>query len=228
MSSIGESVRSLGQSSNAPRGEGDNSAFTATDLRERMVAAGLREEEREYGDHLLNHDLIQLIERRDAREAAVLVPVVDRPEGASVILTQRSAQLKNHSGQIAFPGGSVDPGDESLEAAALRESVEEIDLDPRFVTPIGRLPRYLTTTGFRITPVVAIVRPGFTLTASPAEVDDIFEVPLGFLMREANHRRESKVWNGAMRHYYVMPFGERFIWGVTAGIIRTLYERLYA
>ena len=224
------STRDVVEPRNEPLDESDNSDFTAADLRERMVDDGLRGEDmqQEYGDHLLNRDLIQLIERSDAREAAVLVPVVDRPEGASVILTQRSAQLKKHSGQIAFPGGSVDPDDESLEAAALRESAEEIDLDPRFVTPIGRLPRYLTTTGFRITPVVAIVRPGFTLRASPAEVDDIFEVPLGFLMREANHRRESKVWNGAMRHYYVMPFGERFIWGVTAGIIRTLYERLYA
>ena len=224
------SIRDVVEPRNEPLDESDNSYFTAADLRERMVADGLRREDtqQEYGDHLLNRDLIQLIERSDAREAAVLVPVVDRPEGASVILTQRSAQLKKHSGQIAFPGGSVDKDDESLEAAALRESAEEIDLDPGFVTPIGRLPRYLTTTGFRINPVVAIVRPGFTLRASPAEVDDIFEVPLGFLMREANHRRESKVWNGAMRHYYVMPFGERLIWGVTAGIIRTLYERLYA
>lgn len=225
------SIRDTIEPRDAQLDEGDNSAFTAADLRARMVARNLRGDEQEtveYGDHLLNRDLIQLIERRDAREAAVLVPVVDRPEGAGVILTRRSAKLKKHSGQIAFPGGSVDPGDASLEAAALRESVEEIDLDPRLVTPIGRLPRYLTTTGFRITPVVAIVQPGFTLKASPAEVDDIFEVPLGFLMREANHRRESKVWDGARRHYYVMPFGERFIWGVTAGIIRTLYERFYA
>ena len=185
-------------------------------------------ETREYGDHLLNPDFVQLMERSTAREAAVLIPVVDHPGEASVILTTRREGLRKHSGQIAFPGGSVDPEDASPEAAAIRESVEEIALDPTHVEPIGRLPRYLTTSGFRITPVVAIVEPGFELSANPAEVEDIFEVPLGFLMREANHRRESREWQGSRRHYYVMPFGERFIWGVTAGIIRTLYERLYA
>ena len=225
------SLRDRGEPASGTAEAAGDTGFTTLDLRRRIAARGLSDgetETREYGDHLLNRDLIQLIEHREAREAAVLVPVVDRPEGASVILTQRSARLHNHAGQIAFPGGSVDPGDVSIEAAALRESVEEIALDPRFVKPIGRLPRYLTTTGFRITPVVAIVEPGFQLTASPAEVDDIFEVPLAFLMSAANHRQESRVFDGATRHYYVMPFGERFIWGVTAGIVRTLYERLYA
>ncbi|NDV85660.1 CoA pyrophosphatase [Aurantimonas aggregata] len=184
--------------------------------------------ERQYGDHLLNPDLVQLMERESAREAAVLVPIVDRGEGATVILTTRASHLRQHSGQIAFPGGSVDPGDASPEAAAMRESLEEIALDPVHVEPIGRLPLYRTTTGFKITPVVGLIRPGFALSANPVEVEDVFEVPLGFLMNEANHRQESRVWQGRTRHYYVMPFGERFIWGVTAGIIRTLYERLYA
>lgn len=206
-------------------------AFTATDLRARIAArgwAGDAAPTREYGDHLLNPDLVQLMERDRARDAAVLVPIVDRGEGATVILTTRTAHLRKHSGQIAFPGGSVDPEDASPEAAAIRESVEEIALDPHHVEPVGRLPRYLTTTGFRITPVVAIVRPGFSLVANPDEVQDVFEVPLGFLMSEANHREESRIWQGIERRYYVMPFGERFIWGVTAGIIRTLYEGLYA
>ncbi len=203
--------------------------FTAADLRRRMEMRGwLAEETREYGDHLLNPDLVQLMERAEAREAAVLVPVVEHADGATVILTKRADHLRKHSGQIAFPGGSVDPDDVSPEAAAIRESTEEIALDPRHVEPIGQLPRYLTTTGFRITPVVAIVRPGFRLAANPAEVEDVFEVPLEFLMTEANHSQESRIWQGTERRYYVMPFGERFIWGVTAGIIRTLYERLYA
>lgn len=203
-------------------------AFSAADLRTRVLGAGLEALGNDVGDHVLNPDLDQLVERQGAREAAVLVPIVDRPEGAGMILTTRASHLRNHSGQIAFPGGSVDPGDASPEEAALRESREEIALCSEFVETIGRLPRYLTTTGFRITPVLGLVSPGFTLSPNPDEVADVFEVPLGFLMDAANHARESRVWQGHERSYYIMPFENRHIWGVTAGIIRTLYERLYA
>ena len=162
------------------------------------------------------------------RDAAVLVPVTDDGPDARVILTRRATAMRRHSGQVAFPGGSVDPEDGSEEIAAMREAEEEIGLDRRFVEPVGRLPVYMTTTGFRITPVLAVVKPGYALTANPAEVDEVFETPLSFLMNPANHRRESRVWEGIERHYYVMPYGEHHIWGVTAGIIRTMYERLYA
>ncbi len=201
--------------------------WSVEDVRRRVLARGSADPEYDSGDAVLNPDLEQLLERAAAREAAVLVPIVDRPEGASVLLTTRSATLRKHSGQIAFPGGSVDPEDASVEAAALREAREEIALDSRFVETLGRLPRYRTFTGFRITPVVAIVRPGFALKPDPAEVADIFEVPLSFLMDEANHRRDSRELGGHMRHFYSISFGDRMIWGVTAGILRTLYERLY-
>nr|WP_304363827.1 CoA pyrophosphatase [Jiella sp. LLJ827] len=212
--------------------------MTAADLRARIVGGGdsgavaggqiLPGPEPAYGDHRLNPDLITHVAKSPGREAAVLIPVVDHPAGATVILTTRTRSLRKHSGQIALPGGAVDPTDDSPEAAALREAEEEIALSPALVEPIGRLPRYFTTTGFRITPVIAIVAPRFELTANPVEVEDVFEVPLGFLMDAANHRQESRIFDGITRHYYTMPFGERFIWGVTAGILRTLYERYYA
>ena len=181
-----------------------------------------------HGDHVLNPDLVTRMDGAKLREAAVLVPVIDTGPDAQVILTRRAAAMRKHSGQVAFPGGAVDPEDGSVEDAAMREAEEEIGLDRRFVEPVGRLPVYMTTTGFRITPVLAVVQPGFTITPNPAEVDAVFETPLSFLMTQANHQRESRVWDGIERHYYVMPYGEHHIWGVTAGIIRTMYERLYA
>lgn len=182
----------------------------------------------DYGDHRLNPDLKSLIVRPGLRDAAVLVPVVDHADGATVILTLRTETLRSHSGQVAFPGGRIDPEDASPEAAALREAEEEIGLEPSEVDIVGRMPDYSTGSGYRIAPVLSVVRPGFTLDVNPHEVADAFEVPLAFLMNPDNHRRESRIWQERERFYYIMPFGDRFIWGVTAGIIRALYERLYA
>ena len=161
------------------------------------------------------------------RPAAVLVPVVARPEPV-VLLTQRTPDLKSHSGQVAFPGGKIDPGDVSPEAAALREADEEIGLDRKFIEPIGYLDLYLTFSGFRILPLVARVDPNYQMMINPAEVSEAFEVPLDFLMSPINHQRLKRDWKGIERQYYAMPFGERYIWGVTAGILRNLYERIYS
>jgi len=160
------------------------------------------------------------------KPAAVLVPIVARSE-PQVLLTQRTPELKSHSGQIAFPGGRIEPGEGPL-AAALREANEEVGLDSKFVEPIGYLDLYLTFSGFRILPLVAHVDPDYAMKVNPGEVADAFEVPLEFLMTPGNHQRLSRDWNGIERHYYAMPFQERYIWGVTAGILRNLYERIYA
>jgi 8-oxo-dGTP pyrophosphatase MutT (NUDIX family) len=203
--------------------------MTAGEFRRRAQrAAGLVADADEFGDHRMNPDLRSLFVERSLRDAAVLVPVVDHGEGASVILTQRTAALKSHPGQIAFPGGRVDPEDRDVEHAAMREAMEEIGLDASHIEIVGRLPDYVSGSGYRIVPVLSVVRPGFRLTLNPDEVDAAFEVPLGFLMDPENHRRQSRKWNDQERFFYEMPFGDRYIWGVTAGIIRTLYERLYA
>jgi len=160
------------------------------------------------------------------RAAAVLVPVVDHAE-PGVLLTMRTSDLPNHAGQIAFPGGKMDPSDATPLAAALRETQEEIGLGAALIEPIGYLDLYLTFTGFRILPVLARVTPNYALTVNAREVADAFEVPLAFVMDEANHKRASRDWQGVTRHYYEMPFGERYIWGVTAGILRNLYEKIY-
>jgi 8-oxo-dGTP pyrophosphatase MutT (NUDIX family) len=160
------------------------------------------------------------------RPAAVLVGVVDHAE-PTVLLTLRNAALEAHAGQIAFPGGKIEPGDPSPAAAALREAEEEIGLAPGLVDPIGHLDLYLTFSGFRILPTVARVDPGHRLTLNRSEVDEAFEVPLAFLMDAQNHALHSRDWKGVIRRYYAMPFRERYIWGVTAGILRNLYERIY-
>jgi 8-oxo-dGTP pyrophosphatase MutT (NUDIX family) len=160
------------------------------------------------------------------RPAAVLVGVVDHPE-PTVLLTLRNADLESHGGQIAFPGGKIEPSDASPTAAALREAHEEIGLARDLVDPIGHLDLYLTFSGFRILPTVARVDPDLRLTLNRAEVAEAFEVPLAFLMDARNHALHSRDWRGVIRRYYAMPFGERYIWGVTAGILRNLYERIY-
>ena len=160
--------------------------------------------------------------------AAVLVPVVMRPSGLTVLLTQRTADLPSHAGQIAFPGGKVDADDDGALAAALREAEEEIGLSRAFVEPLGFLDAYRTVTGFAVAPAVALVREGFELTLNAREVADAFEVPLAFLLDPANHQRQSREWKGARRYFYAMPYEGRFIWGATAGMIRNLYERLAA
>ena len=181
----------------------------------------------EAGDHRLAA-MLAPTDGRLHKPAAVLVPVIAHPDGATLLLTERAAHLKDHAGQIAFPGGKIDPSDQSPTAAALREAEEEIGLDRRHVEALGYLAPYLSSTGYRIIPIVAIIAPDARLAIDRNEVASVFEVPLGFLMDPARHEIHEREWRGVNRRYFAMPYGERYIWGVTAGIIRTLYERLYA
>jgi 8-oxo-dGTP pyrophosphatase MutT (NUDIX family) len=162
--------------------------------------------------------------------AAVLVPIVDRgleqPAGLTVLLTVRAPHLKMHSGQVSFPGGRVDPHDASAEAAALREAQEEIGLDAGRVELLGRLPDYRTGTGYRVTPVVGLVQPPFELKPDPREVSEIFEVPLVALLDPANHRRDSREWQGRRRHFFVIAHERHYIWGATAGMLVNLANYL--
>lgn len=160
------------------------------------------------------------------REAAVLVPLVEHAGGATVIFTQRTAHLTAHAGQISFPGGRMEPFDGSPEETALRETEEEIGLSREHVEIIGRLDTYVTRTGFRVTPVVGVVRPPFRLTPDPTEVAEVFEVPLAFILDPSNPQRHSREFQGAKRFFYVFPYQHRFIWGATAGMLVNLRDVL--
>lgn len=178
------------------------------------------------GDHENQPSPVPIPDEKRAVAAAVLIGIVPRPEGPTVLLTQRAAALRNHSAQVAFPGGRVDAVDGSPVVTALRETEEEIGLSRSHIRTLGFLDAYLTGTGYRIVPVVALVEPPFSLTINHNEVDEAFETPLSFLLDPANHKREGREWKGHFRTYYAMPFQDRYIWGATAGMIRNLYERL--
>ena len=179
------------------------------------------------GDHTFNPEITDMFMAIERKPAAVLIPIVRREPGATMLFTQRTDNLSSHPGQVAFPGGKIDDSDISAEAAALREAEEEIGLKPEDVEMIGRAPDYLTGSGYHIAPVLGLVKPDARFTLNEHEVSDIFEVPLSFLMDPANHVIGSRVWQGVRRTYYEMPYQDRYIWGVTAGMVRILYERLY-
>lgn len=188
-------------------------------LRRRFAAGG--RVEMLYGDQGMD------AERAAARRAAsVLVPIVTRPEQLTVLFTRRTTHLKNHSGQISFPGGGEEPGDAHPEATALREAHEEIGLDPSCVELLGRLSDYHTRTDFRVTPVVGLVAPPFELRLDAHEVDEAFEVPLSFLLDPANHQRHAREFQGRSVPYYAIPYRDYYIWGATAGMLVNLYRYL--
>lgn len=187
----------------------------------RLKLGGFAGPRRARGDHDLNPDMgppAQLI------RAAVLVPLLAQGDDFAVLLTQRTAHLAAHGGQISFPGGRLEPGDADPLAAALRETEEEIGLARGFVEPIATLDLYVTRSGFEVTPIVGLVAPGYTIAPDPYEVADVFEVPLSFFRDPANRRREARPFEGRERHFYAFPYGERYIWGATAGMLVNLLD----
>ncbi len=204
-----------------------NRDFIARRLQDSTIgrwASGMSREERtERGDHDLNPGMAKPTE---LVQAAVLVPIVERGQGLTVLLTQRTDHLTAHAGQVAFPGGRLEETDPNLEAAALRETEEEVGLGRDRIEIVGQLDLYVTRTGFEVTPVVGIVTPPFALHPDPFEVADVFEVPLSFILDPVNHRKQSRLHNGIQRQFYVLPYENRYIWGATAGMLVNLSEVL--
>lgn len=187
----------------------------------RLVAApppGIRR-----GDHDLNPDMLP---DRPLTPAAVLVALVERPAGLTVLLTRRTDHLQDHAGQISFPGGRVESDDADAVATALREAEEEVGLARSLVTPVGRLDTYITRTGFEVTPIVAMVEPPPILTPDPFEVAEVFEVPLSFIVDPGSRQRQSREYAGRLRHFYVFPWRDYYIWGATAGMLVNLADLL--
>ena len=195
----------------------------------RSLAEDPRTHQHDFGDHINNPGFLAS-DLASLKHAAVLIPVIDRGEQATVLLTRRADSLSTHRSQVAFPGGKIDASDTSPEAAALRETFEEVGIEPEHITVLGRFSDYLSGSGFRITPVIAIVQPNFTLNVNSDEVAEVFEVPLSFLMNADNHVLDSRVWQEKERFFYRFPTyesEENRIWGVTAGIIQSVHQRIY-
>ena len=199
--------------------------FTAEDFRVRALTRSWHPEADEFGDYHLNPDVTEDLRAMTLHDAAVLVPVIDRPGQPSVLLTQRTMKLRTHSGQVAFPGGKLDPGEDAVEAA-LREAHEELALDPSLVRVIGATDRYHTGTGFDVTPVLGVIPPDLPLAPNPGEVDSWFEVPLKVLFDRSNYTEQRAQWRGAERRYYELHYEGYRIWGGTAAIIFNLSRRL--
>ncbi len=203
-----------------------SAAVSAHDLRQRFAVLEARAADGGRGvrgDHDLNPGMPPPAE---LREAAVLVPLVERPDGLTVIFTRRTAHLASHAGQVSFPGGHTEEEDASPEDAALRETEEEIGLHRRHIEPIGRLDTYITRTGFRVTPVVGLVKPPFDLAPDPEEVAELFEVPLAVILAPDMPKRESRDLFGVPRSFYVFPWRGNSIWGATAGMLVNLRDVL--
>jgi len=194
--------------------------------RSRRLASGLPVASPPIGSDFSLNDMVAMPEVW--RPASVLVPLIRREAGITVLLTQRTEDMPSHAGQIAFPGGRRQVEDIDATATALRETEEEVGLTRDFIDVVGTLDLYRTGTGYQITPIVGVVTPGFTIRADPREVADVFEVPLAHFLDERNHRIDSRVWQGRERRYYAMPYGERYVWGATAGMLKNLHFILTA
>jgi 8-oxo-dGTP pyrophosphatase MutT (NUDIX family) len=182
-----------------------------------------REERTGRGDHDLNPGMAKPTE---LVPAAVLVPIVERQGGLTILLTQRTDHLSAHAGQISFPGGRMEDIDASVADAALRETEEEVGLHRQHIELVGQLDLYVTRTGFEVTPVVGIVTPPFAIKPDPFEVAEVFEVPLSFIIDPKNHQKQSRQYKGIERQFYVLPYEDRYIWGATAGMLVNLSEVL--
>jgi 8-oxo-dGTP pyrophosphatase MutT (NUDIX family) len=202
-----------------------NGRLTREWITERFQAGAPSGAPKKWGDYMLNPGMAQ---SDNLTPAAVLIPVVNHADELTVMFTRRTAHLAKHAGQISFPGGHIEESDKEPTDAALRETEEEVGLPRHHIDVIGQLENYISRTGFMITPVVGVIEPPFPMEPDPGEVDEVFEVPLSFLLNPENHHRHTRQVEGENREFYAMPYGDYYIWGVTAGILVNLYEYLSA